>query len=60
MTAFQIRRERRGLDIDDIVKMLGISTKTVTRYELGNLHYSMDGALDKLNALNRKWVEEEH
>lgn len=58
--AFRLRRKRRNLGVRDVESMIGVSTLQVRRYEYGNLHCTKNAALNKLNALNMKWVREEH
>lgn len=58
--AFRRRREHRGLTQADVVSMLSIGHAAVVKYELGTLYRTMNGQLEKLDALNRRWTLEDY
>lgn len=57
--AFKRRRLRRDAKVTEVAEMIGVAPQTVSRYEEGNLHESMNDGKNKLDYLNYQWTQED-
>lgn len=58
--AFERRRRRRRLTINQIAEMLGIGQRTIRHYECDRMSGVSAGGKIKLDEINRQWTLEDY